>query len=134
MTGRQDQSPGGTLPQTVLVAEDERNLVEALSFLMRRAGFDVSVARDGPTTVEMTRTLHPDLVLLDVMLPGFDGFEVVSAIRKTGLQKQPRILMLTAKSHEKDRRKALALGVDDYVTKPFSNREVVERVQALLVS
>jgi DNA-binding response OmpR family regulator len=122
------------LPQTVLVAEDERNLVEALSFLMRRAGFEVSVARDGPTTVEMTRALNPDLVLLDVMLPGFDGFEVVSAIRKTGLEKQPRILMLTAKSHEKDRRKALALGVDDYVTKPFSNREVVERVQALLVS
>ena len=82
----------------------------------------------------MTRALNPDLVLLDVMLPGFDGFEVVSAIRKTGLEKQPRILMLTAKSHEKDRRKALALGVDDYVTKPFSNREVVERVQALLVS
>jgi DNA-binding response OmpR family regulator len=122
------------LPQTVLVAEDERNLVEALSFLMRRAGFEVSVARDGPTTVEMTRALKPDLVLLDVMLPGFDGFEVVSAIRKTGLQKQPRILMLTAKSHEKDRRKALALGVDDYVTKPFSNREVIERVRALLVS
>lgn len=122
------------MPQTVLVAEDERNLVEALSFLMRRAGFEVSVARDGPTTVEMTRTLNPDLVLLDVMLPGFDGFEVVSAIRKTGLQKQPRILMLTAKSHEKDRRKALALGVDDYVTKPFSNREVIERVRALLVS
>jgi len=122
------------LPQTVLVAEDERNLVEALSFLMRRAGFEVSVARDGPTTGEMTRARHPDLVLLDVMLPGFDGFEVVSAIRKTGLEKQPRILMLTAKSHEKDRRKALALGVDDYVTKPFSNREVVERVQALLVS
>ena len=122
------------MPQTVLVAEDERNLVEALSFLMRRAGFEVSVARDGPTTVEMTRALNPDLVLLDVMLPGFDGFEVVSAIRKTGLEKQPRILMLTAKSHEKDRRKALALGVDDYVTKPFSNREVVERVQALLVS
>jgi len=127
-------SQGGTLPQTVLVAEDERNLVEALSFLMRRAGFEVSVARDGPTTVEMTCALHPDLVLLDVMLPGFDGFEVVSAIRNTGLEKQPRILMLTAKSHEKDRRKALALGVDDYVTKPFSNREVVERVQALLVS
>jgi DNA-binding response OmpR family regulator len=122
------------LPQTVLVAEDERNLVEALSFLMRRAGFEVSVARDGPTTVEMARALNPDLVLLDVMLPGFDGFEVVSAIRKAGLEKQPRILMLTAKSHEKDRRKALALGVDDYVTKPFSNREVVERVQALLVS
>jgi DNA-binding response OmpR family regulator len=120
------------LAQTVLVAEDERNLVEALSFLMRRAGFDVSVARDGPTTVAMARDLKPDLLLLDIMLPGFDGFEVVSAIRKAQPEKPPRIVMLTAKSHEKDRRKALELGVDDYVTKPFSNRDVVERVRALL--
>ena len=66
------------------------------------------------------------------MLPGFDGFEVVSAIRSAAGARQPRIIMLTAKGHEKDRRKALELGVDDYVTKPFSNRDVVERVRALL--
>ena len=120
------------MPQSVLVAEDERNLVEALSFLMRRAGFDVSVARDGPTTVEMARTMRPDLVLLDIMLPGFDGFAVVSAIKREYPNRQPRIVMLTARGHEKDRRKALELGVDDYVTKPFSNRDVVERVRALL--
>lgn len=125
---------GGALAQSVLVAEDERNLVEALSFLMRRAGYDVSIARDGPTTVEMTRTLRPDLVLLDIMLPGFDGFEVVSAIKREMTAKPPRIMMLTAKGHEKDRRKALALGVDAYVTKPFSNRDVVERVRALLAA
>ncbi len=116
---------------SILVAEDERNLVEALSFLMQRAGYEVHVARDGPSTVEMTRRLSPDLVLLDIMLPGFDGFAVVEAIKRdTG--KQPRIVMLTAKGHEKDRLKALALGVDDYVTKPFSNRDVVERVRSLL--
>ncbi len=120
------------MAQTVLVAEDERNLVEALSFLMRRAGFDVSVARDGPTTVEMARTMLPDLVLLDIMLPGFDGFEVVSTIKRESPERRPRIVMLTARGHEKDRRKALELGVDDYVTKPFSNRDVVERVRALL--
>ena len=120
------------MAHTVLVAEDERNLVEALSFLMRRAGFEVSIARDGPTTVEMTRTTHPDLVLLDIMLPGFDGFEVVSAIKRDCPDKRPLIVMLTAKGHERDRRKALELGVDDYVTKPFSNRDVVERVRALL--
>jgi DNA-binding response OmpR family regulator len=120
------------LPKSVLVAEDERNLVDALSFLMRRAGFSVSVARDGPTTVEMARTMRPDLVLLDVMLPGFDGFEVVSAIKRERLDKQPLIVMLTARRHENDRRKALELGVDDYVIKPFSNRDVVERVRALL--
>ena len=120
------------MAQSVLVAEDERNLVEALSFLMRRAGYDVSVAHDGPSTVETARRIKPDLVLLDVMLPGFDGFEVVSAIRSAAGGRQPRIIMLTAKGHERDRRKAVELGVDDYVTKPFSNRDVVERVRALL--
>lgn len=120
------------MAQSVLVAEDERNLVEALSFLMRRAGYEVSVARDGPTTVAMTRDVRPDLVLLDIMLPGFDGFEVVSTIKREMADKMPRIMMLTAKGHEKDRRKALELGVDDYVTKPFSNRDVIERVHALL--
>jgi DNA-binding response OmpR family regulator len=94
----------------------------------------VAVAHDGPTTVEMTRTLGPDLILLDIMLPGFDGFEVISAIRRANPAKPPRIMMLTAKGHEKDRRKALALGVDDYVTKPFSNRDVIDRVRALLAS
>jgi DNA-binding response OmpR family regulator len=118
--------------QSVLVAEDERNLVEALSFLMRRAGYEVSVTHDGPSTVEAARRIRPDLVLLDIMLPGFDGFEVVSAIRREAGERQPRIIMLTAKGHEKDRRKAVGLGVDDYVTKPFSNRDVVDRVRALL--
>lgn len=120
------------MTQSILVAEDERNLVEALSFLMQRAGYQVHVARDGPTTVEMARRLAPDLVLLDIMLPGFDGFEVVEAIKRDAGRKRPRIVMLTAKGHEKDRRKAIELGVDDYVTKPFSNRDVIERVRALL--
>lgn len=120
------------LAQSVLVAEDERNLVEALSFLMQRAGYVVSVARDGPTAVAMACDLRPDLVLLDIMLPGFDGFEVVVAIKREMAGKVPRIMMLTAKGHERDRHKALALGVDDYVTKPFSNRDVIDRVRALL--
>jgi DNA-binding response OmpR family regulator len=118
--------------QSILVAEDERNLVEALSFLMQRAGYEVHVARDGPATVEMVGRLSPDLVLLDIMLPGFDGFEVVEAIRRVPGGQRPRIVMLTAKGHERDRRKAMELGVDDYVTKPFSNRDVVDRVKALL--
>jgi DNA-binding response OmpR family regulator len=122
------------MAQSVLVAEDERNLVEALSFLMRRAGYDVSVAHDGPTAVAMIKTIKPDLVLLDITLPGFDGFEVVSAIKLELPDNLPRIVMLTAKGHEKDRRKALTLGVDDYVTKPFSNRDVIERVRALLMT
>ncbi len=120
------------MAKSILVAEDERNLVEALTFLMRRAGYEVSVARDGPTTLAMTRELRPDLVLLDIMLPGFDGFEVIAAIRRDNAIPRPRIVMLTAKGHERDRRRAETLGVDDYVTKPFSNRDVLERVEALL--
>lgn len=120
------------MAKSILVAEDERNLVEALSFLMSRAGYEVHVARDGPTTVEMAKRLSPDLVLLDIMLPGFDGFAVAEAIKRDAGERRPRIVMLTAKGHEKDRRKAMELGVDDYVTKPFSNRDVVERVRALL--
>ena len=120
------------MAQSILVAEDERNLVEALSFLMQRAGYEVHIARDGPATVEMVGRLSPDLVLLDIMLPGFDGFEVVEAIRRVPGGQRPRIVMLTAKGHERDRRKAMELGVDDYVTKPFSNRDVVDRVKALL--
>jgi DNA-binding response OmpR family regulator len=80
----------------------------------------------------MARRLGPDLVLLDVMLPGLDGFAVVEALNREPGGKRPRIVMLTAKGHEKDRRKAELLGVDDYVTKPFSNRDVVERVRSLL--
>jgi len=122
------------MTRSILVAEDERNLVEALSFLMRRAGYEVAVARDGPQAVEMTRQIRPDLVLLDIMLPGFDGFEVVAAIKRDAAPHRPRIIMLTAKGHERDRRRAEELGVDDYVTKPFSNRDVVARVQALLAA
>jgi DNA-binding response OmpR family regulator len=121
-------------PPSVLVAEDERNLTEALSFLMRRAGYEVNVARDGPSTVAMAQAIRPDLILLDIMLPGFDGFEVAAAIRRGDPARQPRIIMLTAKGHERDRQRAEALGVDDYVTKPFSNQDVVRRVQALLAT
>ena len=114
------------------MAEDERNLAEALTFLMQRAGLDVTVARDGPSTVETARRIKPNVIVLDIMLPGFDGFEVVAALKALDTDPLPRIIMLTAKGHEKDRQKAIALGVDDYVTKPFSNRDVVDRVRGLL--
>jgi DNA-binding response OmpR family regulator len=117
---------------SVLVAEDERNLADALSFLMQRAGFEVTIARDGPSTVETAQRIKPDVIVLDIMLPGFDGFEVVATLKDQTPGHVPRIIMLTAKGHEKDKRRALELGVDDYVTKPFSNRDVVERVRALV--
>lgn len=120
------------MAQLILVAEDERNIVESLSFLMKRAGYEVQVAYDGKTALRLLEKLRPDLLLLDVMMPGCDGFEVVQAIKATPDHAAMRIVMLTAKGREVDRRKGLELGVDDYITKPFSTREVVARVKALL--
>lgn len=117
---------------SVLVAEDEEPIVEALRFLMEEAGLSVRVAPDGPTALRMVEAAPPDLMLLDVMMPGCDGFEVARAVRGDPRSRNVRILMLTAKSREIDRRKGEALAVDGYVTKPFSNRDVVARVKSLL--
>ncbi len=116
----------------VLIAEDEETIVESLSFLMEKEGYDVSVATDGQTAIKMITRDIPDMVLLDVMMPGCDGFEVVRAVRADPKTKPIPIMMLTAKTREVDRRKGLELGVDDFVTKPFSTRDVVSRVKALL--
>jgi two-component system alkaline phosphatase synthesis response regulator PhoP len=118
--------------RTVLVAEDEANIVESLRFLMTKAGLQVRVASDGPSALRMVRESPPDLVLLDIMLPGCDGFEVLRAIRANPHYARVRVMMLTAKGREIDRAKALELGVDDFVTKPFSTRDVVARVRGLV--
>lgn len=120
------------MPRTVLVAEDEANIVESLRFLMAKAGLQVRVATDGPMALRMVREAPPDLVLLDIMLPGCDGFEVLRAIRANPRYAGVRVMMLTAKGRTVDRAKALELGVDDFVTKPFSTREVVARVRGLV--
>ena len=120
------------MPQRVLVVEDEPNIVESLSFLMKREGFDVRVASDGATALRMVQRERPNLVVLDVMLPRRDGYDVCKAIRADRRLDGVRIMMLSAKGRELDRSKGLALGADDYVTKPFSTRELIERVRALL--
>ena len=116
----------------VLVVEDEPNIVDSLSFLMKQAGFAVQVARDGDTALRVLESQIPDLILLDVMLPRRDGFDVCRAIRANPDWRRVKIIMLTAKGRDLDRRKGLELGADDYVTKPFSTREIVERVRGLL--
>ncbi|OSQ46901.1 response regulator [Thalassospira alkalitolerans] len=116
----------------VLIAEDEETIVESLSFLMEKEGYEVSVATDGQTAIAMIARDLPDMVLLDVMMPGCDGFEVVRAVRDNPQTRPIPIMMLTAKTREVDRRKGLELGVDDFVTKPFSTRDVVSRVKAML--
>jgi DNA-binding response OmpR family regulator len=120
------------MTRSVLVVEDEPNIVDSLSFLMKQAGFGVQVARDGDAALRVMESRVPDLVLLDVMLPRRDGYDVCRAIRSNPAWGDVKIIMLTAKGRELDRRKGLELGADDYVTKPFSTRDIVERARRLL--
>ncbi|RUQ32130.1 MAG: response regulator [Candidatus Competibacteraceae bacterium] len=116
----------------ILVVDDEPNIVLSLEFLMRQAGFQVRTASDGEAALAAVAAETPDLVLLDVMMPRKNGYEVCQAIRANPDCKGVRIIMLTAKGREVEREKGLALGADDYITKPFSTQEVVERVRELL--
>ncbi len=122
------------MTHSVLVVEDEPNIVDSLSFLMKQAGYRVWIARDGDTALRMVASETPDLVLLDVMLPRRDGYQVCQAIRANPEWNGVRVIMLSAKGRELDRRKGIALGADDYITKPFSTREIVERVQRTLAA
>ncbi len=118
----------------ILIADDEPNIVISLEFLMRREGYRVSVARDGATALDTIRRERPDLVLLDVMMPGMSGFEVCQAVRADDLLSRVKIVVLSAKGRDTDLAKGSALGADAYVTKPFSTRELADRVRELLGS
>jgi DNA-binding response OmpR family regulator len=115
----------------VLIVDDEPNIVVSLEFLMRKAGFETSVARDGEEALTAVEELAPDLVLLDVMMPKRDGFEVLQQLRSTG-RTGPKVVMLTAKGREAEVTKGLSLGADGYVTKPFSTADLVDTVTRLL--
>ncbi|BBD77722.1 response regulator transcription factor [Hydrogenophilus thermoluteolus] len=113
----------------ILVVDDEEAISLALEFLLKRAGYEVAVARDGVEALERIAKWRPDLVLLDIMMPGKDGFEVCQTVRgMSELTPQPKIFMLTAKGREVERTKGLAVGADDYVVKPFSTEELLKRV------
>lgn len=114
---------------SILVVEDEATLRESLRYTFARQGYRVITASDGPSALEAARTYRPDLVILDLILPGMDGFEVCRLLRRDS---SVPILILTARDEEVDRVLGLELGADDYVTKPFSMRELVARVKALL--
>lgn len=120
------------MSKRVLVVDDEPNIRLSLEFLMRKAGYEVIGVEDGEAALEAFKDAAPDLVLLDVTLPKLNGYEVCEAVRANPEWKGVRILMLTARGREIEREKGLALGADDYVTKPFATKDVVERVQALL--
>lgn len=114
--------------KTVLIVEDEQNIVDILSFNLSREGYDTLEAYDGPTGLQLALEQDPDLMLLDLMLPGMDGFDVCREVRRLG--SAVPILMLTAREEEADKVLGLELGADDYITKPFSMRELLARVKA----
>ena len=116
----------------VLIADDEANIVISLEFLMKREGHRVTVARDGEAALAAIRAERPDLVLLDVMMPGKSGFEVCQAVRADESLAGVKILMLSAKGRDTDIAKGQALGADAYMTKPFSTKELAEKVRELL--
>ncbi|MEN9905006.1 MAG: hypothetical protein RLZZ555_1571 [Pseudomonadota bacterium] len=116
----------------ILIADDEPNILLSLEFLMQREGYKVLVARDGQEALDAILEHHPDLVLLDVMMPKRSGFDVLQAVRDRDDLGSMRVLMLSAKGREIDTAKGLALGADAYMTKPFSTRELVDKVRSLL--
>jgi len=116
----------------VLIADDEPNIVISLEFLMKREGYQVLVARDGQAALEAIRREQPDLVLLDVMMPLLSGFDVCQAVRADEALAAVKIVLLTAKGRETDTAKGTAMGADAYVTKPFSTKELAQRVRELL--
>jgi two-component system, OmpR family, alkaline phosphatase synthesis response regulator PhoP len=118
--------------RSVLIVDDEPNIVRSLQFLMSKAGYRVRVARDGEQALDEIARAQPDLVLLDAMMPKRDGFDVCQTIRANPSWSRVRIIMLTAKGRDIEREKGLAMGADDYITKPFSTKDVVSRVEKFL--
>ena len=120
------------MARKVLIADDEQNIVISLEFLLKREGFEVLVAADGEAALQMVAEHHPDLVLLDVMMPKRNGYEVCQRMRERPEWRGIKIVMLSAKGRDVEVSKGVSLGADLYVTKPFSNAELVAQINALL--
>lgn len=116
----------------ILIADDEPNILISLEYLMKREGYEVVVARDGDEALAAIRRERPALVLLDVMMPGKTGFEVCDLVRADATLAATKIVLLTAKGRDTDIAKGLAIGATDYITKPFSTRDLAQRVRELL--
>jgi len=123
-----------TTPASVLIVDDEPNILLSLQFLMKKAGYDVRTAKDGEQALAEIARAKPDLVLLDVMMPKLDGFTVSQRIREAPEWNDVRVIMLTARGRDVEREKGLALGADDYITKPFSTKDAIDRVAAVLAN
>ncbi len=120
------------MEHTVLIVDDESDVIDLVKYNLHRAGFQILTAFNGADGLRFARTEHPDVVVLDVMMPGMDGFEVCRALKETEETRGLPVIMLTAKAGASDRINGLEIGADDYLTKPFSPRELILRIQGLL--
>ncbi len=120
------------MTKRVLIADDEPNIVASLEFLMEQAGFEVKVAADGAAVLALVASFRPDLVLLDVMMPVKNGYEVCQLLKNDPGTRDVKVILLSAKGRDVEVAKGLELGADAYVTKPFSTRELVAKVKELL--
>jgi DNA-binding response OmpR family regulator len=120
------------MPKEILIVDDEPSIVVPIQFLMEQQGYSVIVAENGHDALDLIYKYNPDLVLLDIMLPGIDGYEVCEIVRLNPKLRHVKIIFLTAKGREVEIAKGLALGADAYITKPFSNAELVAKVKAVL--
>lgn len=116
----------------ILIVEDEKEIAQLINSCLTREGFNCHLVHDGLSAIQKAKEIQPDLIVLDLMLPQLDGLEVCNRLRNQPLEKDPYILMLTAKGEEIDRIVGLSTGADDYLVKPFSTRELVARIRALL--
>ena len=120
------------MSKKVLIADDEPSIVAAVEFLLQRGGYEVHVARDGDEALRLVEATHPDLVLLDVMMPQKSGYDVCKRIRERSDWRHIKIIMLSAKGRDAEVSKGLTMGADIYVTKPFSTRELMDKIKGLL--
>jgi two-component system alkaline phosphatase synthesis response regulator PhoP len=118
--------------EKILIVEDEKDIIKMLEYNLKKEGFKVVDARNGEDALDLALREYPDLILLDLMLPGIDGLEVCKTLKKEAKTASIPIIMLTAKSQESDKVVGLELGADDYITKPFSPRELIARIKAVL--
>ncbi len=118
--------------EKILLVDDEPNILLSLEFLMKRAGYEVSTATNGEIALEKVSQLPPDLILLDINMPILNGYQVCERIRETPQWSHIKIILLTAKGRDVERQKGLAMGADAYISKPFSNQELIELVTATL--
>jgi DNA-binding response OmpR family regulator len=122
------------MPKEILIVDDEPSIVVPIQFLMEQQGYNVIIAENGENALDVIFKYKPDLILLDIMLPGIDGYEICEILRLNPLYRDIKIIILTAKGREVEIAKGMALGADAYITKPFSNAEIVAKVKELLES